>query len=157
MTKIHQYTMLCAPMTSQQAAIEALRGGSRDVAEMVAQYAQRGRAFAAGLRAIGLPCAQPEGAFYCFPRITASGLTSEAFAERLLHEERVAVVPGNAFGACGEGYVRCSYAASMSQLEEALRRMGAFMERRRRDLGTVEPVDARSGREVAAAGPAAGR
>jgi aminotransferase len=129
MTKIHQYTMLCAPMPSQQAALEAVRGGRAEVEEMVADYRQRGRAFVTGLRRIGLPCATPQGAFYAFPRIAQAGLSSEEFAERLLHEERVAVVPGNAFGACGEGHVRCSYASSMAQLEEAVTRIGRFLER----------------------------
>jgi len=129
MHRIHQYTMLCAAMPSQQAALEALRAGRDDVDEMVAQYAARGRFFAAGLRSLGLPCLDPEGAFYCFPSITPTGFSSDEFAERLLHEERVAVIPGNVFGACGEGHVRCSYAASMEHLEEALRRIGVFVRR----------------------------
>lgn len=129
MHRIHQYTMLCASMPSQQAALEALRAGRDDVDEMVAQYAARGRYFAAGLRAVGLPCPDPEGAFYCFPSIVPTGLSSEEFAEQLLHEERVAVIPGDAFGAGGEGHVRCSYAVSMEQLEEALHRIGMFARR----------------------------
>ncbi len=129
MTRIHQYTMLCAPMPSQQAAIEALRGGAADVAEMVRQYADRGRFLAAGFRDLGLPCPAPEGAFYVFPCVAGTGLTSEQFAEQLLRQERVAVVPGNAVGASGEGYLRCSTASSMSHLEEALRRIGRFLSR----------------------------
>jgi aminotransferase len=129
MARVHQYTMLCAPMPSQRAALEALRGGTREVEEMMEQYRQRSRVFAAGLRAAGLPCRDPEGAFYAFPSVAASGLSSEQFAESLLHEQHVAVVPGNAFGACGEGFVRCSYAASPAHLEEALRRIDAFMRR----------------------------
>src|SRR5438874_8520516 len=139
MHRIHQYTMLCAATPSQQAALEALRAGRADVDEMVAQYAARGRFFAAGLRALGLPCPDPEGAFYCFPSVAPTGLSSNEFAEQLLHEERVAVIPGSVFGACGEGHVRCSYAASMDHLEEALRRMGAFMRR----IGAVTPDEAR--------------
>jgi aminotransferase len=129
MTKIHQYTMLCAPITAQMAALEALRNGERDAEQMVAEYDSRRRMFVSGFDAIGLPCEMPEGAFYAFPSIAGTGLDSETFAERLLHEERVAVVPGNAFGACGEGHIRCSYAASVAALEEALRRIGRFVRR----------------------------
>src|SRR5581483_10972877 len=93
MHRIHQYSMLCAPMPSQQAALEALRHGKPDMKEMVRQYEARGRFFAAGLRALGFPCPDPEGAFYCFPSIRPTGLSSDDFAERLLHEERVAVIP----------------------------------------------------------------
>jgi aminotransferase len=127
MTKIHQYTMLCAPITAQMAALEALRNGERDAEEMTAEYDSRRRMFVTGLAAIGLPCRMPEGAFYAFPSVAGTGLDSMTFAERLLHEERVAVVPGNAFGVCGEGHIRCSYAASVAELEEALRRMGRFV------------------------------
>jgi len=129
MTKIHQYTMLCAPMPSQQAAIEALRGGRAERDAMVAEYADRRRYFVRRLNEIGLSCHEPEGAFYAFPRVTATGLSSEAFAERLLEEERVAVVPGNVFGPSGEGHVRCSYAASLADLEEALARIERFVRR----------------------------
>lgn len=125
--KIHQYTMLCAPHIAQWAAVEALQNAENDVQEMVADYDRRRRFFVRGLNALGLPCHEPGGAFYAFPSITPTGLTSEQFAERLLLEERVAVVPGNAFGASGEGYVRCSYATGLAQLEEALARMGRFM------------------------------
>lgn len=129
MTKIHQYTMLCAPITAQLAAMEALRNGDRDAEEMVAEYDLRRRLLVAGFNRIGLPCPMPEGAFYAFPSIAGTGLDSETFAERLLHEERVAVVPGTAFGACGEGHLRCSYAASVANLEEALRRIDRFVKR----------------------------
>jgi aminotransferase len=130
MTKIHQYTMLCAPITAQMAALEALKNGDRDADDMVAEYDARRRFFIRGFNEIGLPCHVPEGAFYAFPRITGTGLDSEGFAEELLREERVAVVPGNAFGACGEGHIRCSYAASVESLEEALRRIERFVKRR---------------------------
>lgn len=127
--KMHQYTMLCASHIAQMAATEALKNAESDVQEMVADYNRRRRFFVRGLNAIGLDCHEPAGAFYAFPSIARFGLPSEAFAECLLHEERVAVVPGNAFGESGEGYVRCSYATSLEQLEEALTRMRRFAER----------------------------
>jgi aminotransferase len=127
--RIHQYTMLCAPHTAQRAAIEALDNAEREVQEMVRDYDRRRRMFVAGLNEIGLDCHEPTGAFYAFPSIRRTGLTSNEFADRLLMEERVAAVPGTAFGESGEGYVRCSYATGMAQLEEALRRMSRFMER----------------------------
>lgn len=130
MLKIHQYTMLCASHISQVAAVEALRHGEKDVREMVDDYNQRRRYFVRGLNAIGLDCFEPNGAFYSFPSVQRTGLTSEAFAEALLMEERVATVPGSVFGASGEGYVRCSYATGLAQLEEALERMRRFMDRR---------------------------
>jgi aminotransferase len=131
MTKVHQYTMLCAPMMSQQAALEACRAGDEAVTEMVGQYNERRRLFVKGLNDIGLECLMPEGAFYAFPSVRATGLTSEEFAEQLLQEERVAVVPGTAFGDGGEGHVRCSYAYSLDQIREALVRMERFVSRRR--------------------------
>ena len=131
MTKIHQYTMLAAPITSQKAALEACRSGEADMREMVAQYGERRKLFVRGLNEIGLETLLPEGAFYVFPSIRSTGLTCEEFAERLLMEERVAVVPGTAFGEGGEGHVRCSYAASLDQIREALVRMGRFVERLR--------------------------
>ena len=127
MMKIHQYTMLCAPIMAQKAAIEALRGGDPQVEEMVAEYDQRRRVIVEGFNSIGLACFEPRGAFYAFPSIKSTGLSSEDFAERLLLEGRVAVVPGDAFGECGEGYVRCCYATSMDEIEEALERMGRFV------------------------------
>ncbi len=127
MTKIHQYTALCASRQAQEAAIEALRVPDRDVQAMVDDYDGRRRFFVAGLNRIGLPCHLPAGAFYAFPSISASGLSSEAFTERLLLEGRVAVVPGTAFGAGGEGHIRCSYATALPKLEEALDRMEGFV------------------------------
>ena len=131
MMKVHQYTMLCAPILAQEAAVEALRGADRDVGEMRDEYARRRNVIHAGLNELGLPCAKPDGAFYIFPRIAGFGLSSKDFARRLLEEERVAVVPGTAFGACGEGYVRCSYATALDDIREALRRIGRFVARRR--------------------------
>lgn len=128
MLKIHQYTMLCAPHVAQRAALEALDHGEADVEEMVADYDRRRRFFVAGLNKIGLDCAPPGGAFYAFPSVRRTGLTSEEFAEQLLKTQRVAVVPGTAFGPSGEGHVRCSYATSLLNLEEALERMGRFMQ-----------------------------
>ncbi|MCC6729551.1 MAG: aminotransferase class I/II-fold pyridoxal phosphate-dependent enzyme [Chthonomonadales bacterium] len=127
MHKVHQYTMLCAPHVAQRAALEALSGAEGDVRSMVAAYDRRRRLFVGGLNAMGLECAEPAGAFYAFPCVRSTGLSSEGFAERLLMQERVAVVPGNAFGDCGEGYVRCSYATSLAQLEEALVRLRRFV------------------------------
>lgn len=125
--RVHQYTMLCAPHISQLAAVEALENGDDDVTEMVADYDRRRRVFVKGLREIGLDCPEPEGAFYAFPSIRRSGLDSETFAEQLLHAERVAVVPGNAFGPSGEGHIRCSYATALPLLEEALTRIDRFL------------------------------
>ena len=127
MTKIHQYTMMCAPTMAQVAAIEALRAGGSASDEMVADYNRRRQVIVEGLRDIGLSCFEPKGAFYAFPSITSTGMTSEEFAERLLTEEKVAVVPGSAFGKCGEGYVRCCYATSLADIEEALVRMKRFV------------------------------
>ena len=109
MTKIHQYTMLCAPITAQVAAIEALRHGEKYMKKMVAEYDRRRRLIYDGLTKMGLSCFEPKGAFYIFPDITSSGYSSNDFAEKLLQAEHVALVPGSAFGACGEGHVRCSY------------------------------------------------
>ncbi|WP_088226549.1 aminotransferase class I/II-fold pyridoxal phosphate-dependent enzyme [Desulfosporosinus sp. FKB] len=130
MTKIHQYTMLCAPITGQIAALEALRSASEAKDEMVAAYDRRRRLMVHGFRSMGLDCFEPLGAFYVFPDISKTKLSSEAFAEELLNEEKVAVVPGTAFGPSGEGFIRCSYAYSLEQLEEALQRIGRFVERR---------------------------
>ncbi|MEJ3654822.1 aminotransferase class I/II-fold pyridoxal phosphate-dependent enzyme [Actinomycetes bacterium KLBMP 9759] len=125
--RVHQYTMLCAPHVSQVAAVEAMSGPGDDVDEMVADYDRRRRVFVKGLREIGLECPEPGGAFYAFPSIRSSGLDSETFAERLLHAERVAVVPGSVFGPSGEGHVRCSYATALPLLEEALVRIERFV------------------------------
>ncbi|MEW6618730.1 MAG: aminotransferase class I/II-fold pyridoxal phosphate-dependent enzyme [bacterium] len=126
MTRIHQYTMLCASIISQRAAIQALRNSDKAVEEMRNEYNQRRRLIVKGLNEIGLECTMPGGAFYVFPSIKRTGLTSEGFAEKLLREQKVAVVPGTAFGECGEGYIRCSYATSMAKIEKALEKMGEF-------------------------------
>jgi aminotransferase len=128
MRKIHQYTIMSAPTTSQMAALEAIRNGEEHVLQMVAEYDRRRRLIVHGLNELGLRTFEPKGAFYAFPNVEASGMDDETFAERLLEEERVAVVPGNAFGADGN-YVRCSYATSYENIEEALERMRRFMER----------------------------
>ena len=127
MTKIHQYTMLCAPITAQVAAIEAIKQGTPSRNKMVDEYDRRRRLMVDGLRNIGLDCFEPRGAFYVFPSIRNTGLTSLQFAEQLLQAEKVALVPGDAFGACGEGFVRCSYASSSKNLSEALDRIGRFV------------------------------
>lgn len=127
MTKIHQYTMLCAPITAQLAAIEALRHGEKYMKKMVAEYDRRRRLIYEGFMKMGLNCFEPKGAFYIFPDITSTGYTSEEFAEKLLEAEHVALVPGSAFGACGEGHVRCSYATSVDKISEALARIENFV------------------------------
>ena len=132
MTKIQQYTIMCAPTMAQVAAIEALKSGEPDVLEMVEDYNRRRLVMVKGLRDIGLPCFEPKGAFYAFPSIRGTGMASEEFAEKLLVEEKVAVVPGTAFGQCGEGYVRCCYATSLAEIEEALLRMGRFVKKHKR-------------------------
>lgn len=123
MLKIHQYTMLCAPSMSQRAAIEALKHGDNDKRRMIESYDRRRRLIVQGFNEIGLSCHEPKGAFYAFPDIRATGLSSEAFAERLLLSKKIAVVPGSVFGPTGEGFVRCSYATSVEQIEVALKRM----------------------------------
>ena len=135
LTKIHQYTMLCAPTMAQMAAIEALRSGESEVEKMVQEYNRRRRLMVKRLNEIGLPCFEPKGAFYAFPSIKATGMNSEDFAEKLLIEEKVAVVPGTAFGPCGEGFIRCCYATSVSDIEEALGRMDRFV--RKNKLSTT--------------------
>lgn len=127
MLKIHQYGIMCAPTTSQYAAIEALRNGDGDIEYMAAEYNRRRRFIVDGLRNIGIPCFEPHGAFYVFPNIGAFGLSSEEFCERLLHEEGVAIVPGTAFGDCGEGFARISYAYSVKHIEKALEKMEKFV------------------------------
>ena len=128
MYKIHQYGIMCAPTTSQFAAIEAMRCGDEDVAYMTAEYNRRRTLIVQGLRAIGLECFEPEGAFYVFPNIGKFGLTSEEFCERLLYEYKVAIVPGTAFGECGEGFARISYAYSVKHILEALEHIADFVE-----------------------------
>ncbi|MEC2078465.1 aminotransferase [Metabacillus fastidiosus] len=127
MLKIHQYSMLCAPTMAQYAAIEALKNGFDDVAHMKRSYRQRRNLFVSALNDMGLTCHTPGGAFYAFPSIRKTNLTSEQFAEQLLLEEKVAVVPGSVFGESGEGYIRCSYASSLEQLQEALKKMQRFV------------------------------
>lgn len=127
MVKIHAYTMLCAPITGQKAALEALRHGEQSLQDMVQQYNQRRRVIVDGLNSIGLDCHMPQGAFYAFPKVTSTGLDAETFAERLLFEQRVAVVPGTAFGAGGEEHIRCSYATGMRNIEIAIDRIGVFV------------------------------
>jgi aminotransferase len=128
MRKIHQYTIMSSPTTAQVAAIEALKTGDEHVRSMVAEYDRRRRLIVAGLNELGLPTFEPRGAFYAFPAISATGMNDETFAERLLQEERVAVVPGSAFGADGN-HVRCSYATAYERIEEALERIRRFMRR----------------------------
>jgi aminotransferase len=127
MKKIHQYAIMCAPTTAQYAAIEALRNGDEEVGMMVAEYNRRRRFVINSLRNIGLDCFEPFGAFYVFPDIRKTGLTSDAFCERLLLAEKVLTVPGSAFGDCGEGFVRATYATSMENLMEAMKRIGRFV------------------------------
>ena len=131
MTKIHQYSMLCASTPAQEAAIEALAGSGTDVADMRAAYDGRRRFVHAALTEMGLPCGLPGGAFYAFPRVAGFGLSARDFAMRLLEEEQVAVVPGEAFGRAGEGHVRCAYATTMDELKEAMTRMARFVGRLR--------------------------
>ena len=128
MTKLHQYAIMSAPTMSQYASIEALRNGDDDIAEMRDEYDMRRRLIVDGLNRLGLTCFEPEGAFYVFPSIRSTGMTSNEFCERLIYDKRVAVVPGSAFGACGEGHIRISYAYSVKHLTEALERMAAFLE-----------------------------
>lgn len=136
MTKIHQFAIMCAPTTSQYAAVEALKNGDEDVAEMCMAYNQRRRFLVHAFKEMGLECFEPYGAFYIFPSIKEFGLTSDDFAMRFLKEEKVAVVPGTAFGDCGEGYLRISYAASLENLRIAMARLKGFVEKLRRENGT---------------------
>ena len=133
MTKLHQYAIMCAPTTSQYAAVEALRNGDDDVAMMREAYNQRRRYLVHAFKEMGLECFEPYGAFYIFPCIKEFGMTSEEFASRFLMEEKVAVVPGTAFGDCGEGFLRISYAYSLENLKEALGRMQKFIDRLREE------------------------
>jgi len=129
MTKIHQYSMMCAPITAQMAALEALQNGTDEMLKMVAEYDRRRKLVLKGFCEISLSCFEPKGAFYAFPSVRSTGMSSEEFAEKLLMEARVAVVPGNVFGANGEGHIRCSYAASVENLTEAIERMGYFIKK----------------------------
>ena len=127
MTKLHQYAIMCAPTASQFAAVEALKNGDKDIAEMCAEYNRRRVFICEGLRKIGIHTLMPEGAFYIYPYIGGYGLTSEEFCERLLREEKCAIVPGTAFGECGEGYARISYAYSVKHIAEALEKIERFV------------------------------
>ncbi|MBP3543867.1 MAG: aminotransferase class I/II-fold pyridoxal phosphate-dependent enzyme, partial [Lachnospiraceae bacterium] len=129
MIKIHQFAIMCAPTNSQYAAVEALKNGDKDIAVMREAYDQRRRYLVHTLRKMGMECFEPFGAFYVFPCIKKFGLSSEEFATRLLNEEKVAVVPGTAFGDCGEGFLRISYAYSLEDLKRALERLERFVKR----------------------------
>jgi aminotransferase len=127
MRKVHQYTIMCAATVSQVAALAALQEGEPFVQQMVAEYDRRRRLIVGGLNEIGLKCFEPRGAFYAFPSVEVTGMDENEFAEKLLHEERVALVPGSAFGEAGRGYVRCSYATAYEKIEEALERLRRFV------------------------------
>lgn len=129
MLKLHQYAIMCAPTTSQYAGVEALRNGDEDIKKMRESYNQRRRFLLKELNDMGLTCFEPLGAFYVFPSIKSTGMTSDEFANKLLAEEKLAVVPGTAFGDCGEGFIRISYAYSLDELREALGRIRSFVER----------------------------
>ena len=130
--KVHQYGIMSAPTMGQYGALEGLRNGDAEVAKMVASYDERRKVIVQGFRDMGLSCFEPKGAFYCFPCIKSTGMSSEEFVEKLLMEEKVAVVPGNAFGASGEGFIRCSYASSMENIKEALKRIESFINRHKK-------------------------
>jgi aminotransferase len=127
--RIHQYTIMSAPTTAQAAALEALCCGSEFVEAMRNEYNRRRELIVGGLNQLGLPTFEPRGAFYAFPQISVTGMDDETFSQKLLEEERVAAVPGSAFGAGGEGFVRCSYATAYDKIEEALHRLESFMRR----------------------------
>lgn len=129
MLKIHQFAIMCSPTTSQYAAIEALRSCDDEVRAMAEEYDTRRRLLVSELRRIGLPCFSPEGAFYVFPSIQKTGMTSEEFCQKLLTQEKVAVIPGTAFGECGEGFIRISYAYSMNHLLQAIKRIEKFLQK----------------------------
>jgi aminotransferase len=129
MMKIHQYTVMCVPTAGQYAALEALRSGEDEVLRMLAEYDRRRKVMWRRFNEMGLACFEPRGAFYCFPNVRSTGLSSEEFATRLLRDEKVVVVPGNAFGEHGEGHVRCCYATSMAEIEEACDRIERFVGR----------------------------
>lgn len=128
MTKIHQYAIMCAPTTSQYAAIEALRNCDEEISAMREEYNLRRRYIVDGFRKLGLSCFEPEGAFYIFPNISSTGMSSDEFCEKLLYSKKVAVVPGTAFGDCGEGFIRVSYSYSIQHIGEALHRIGEFLQ-----------------------------
>jgi aminotransferase len=138
MLKLHQFGIMSAPTTSQHAAVEAMRNGDRDIEKMRDEYDGRRRYLVEGLNRIGLKCYEPKGAFYVFPDITSSGLSSDEFCERFLLEEKVAVISGSAFGSGGEGFIRCCYATSMKDIAEALTRMDNFLTNLRKRQGRGE-------------------
>ncbi len=140
--KIHQYVMLCAPVMGQVAALEGIRRGEEEKDRMIREYRVRRNLFVEGLNSLGLACHRPEGAFYAFPSVAETGLSDQEFAERLLLEEHVAVVPGNVFGCGGEGHVRCAYAVSREELAQALQRMKGFVSRyHNTEIPLVRPCD----------------
>lgn len=128
MMLIHQYSMLCAPITAQIGAIEALKNGQQEMERMVRDYDRRRHLIISGLNKVGLECFEPKGAFYAFPSVKNTGLSSEEFAERLMNEQKVVTIPGNVFGEAGTGFLRCSYATSREEIEIALERIGVFMD-----------------------------
>jgi aminotransferase len=132
MKKIHQYALMCPPTTSQYAALEALRSSEEDVQMMVREYNRRRRLMVEGFRRIGLECFEPYGAFYVFPCLKSIGMSSDEFCENLLREEKVLIVPGTAFGECGEGFFRATYATSLENITEALKRIQRFVEKRKK-------------------------
>ena len=134
MYKLHQYIIMSAPAMAQYGAVAGFEACQQDVERMRQAYDRRRRTIVDGMRAAGLPTFEPEGAFYCFPDIRSTGLSSEAFAQQLLQEERVAVVPGDAFGPSGTGYVRCSYATALDKIEEAVEKITRFARRRQEQL-----------------------
>lgn len=138
MTKIHQYAIMCAPTTSQYAAVEAVKNGDADIEEMKRSYDERRRYLLKEFRSLGMDCFEPYGAFYMFPSIKRFHMTSEEFATRLLREEKIAIVPGTAFGDCGEGYLRVSYAYSLEDLKRAIRRIRRFVNRLDEENGAGE-------------------
>lgn len=129
MMRIHQYTMLCAPVLSQEASIEALKHAEKDIAYMKAEYKKRRNFIHASFKEMGIPCVRPEGAFYAFADISQFGMTAHEFSLKLLDDQNVACVPGTAFGACGEGFIRCSYATSLDEIKEAMIRIARFIEK----------------------------
>lgn len=131
MTKLHQYGIMSAPTTAQYAAIEALRTGDPDIAYMREAYDKRRRYIVDAFNELGLTCFEPRGAFYCFPSIQSTGLSSDEFCDRLISQKHVAVIPGTAFGASGEGFIRVSYCSSQEDLEKAVMRISEFLEENR--------------------------
>ena len=129
MTKVHQFAIMSAPTLAQYAAIEALKNGDEDIAQMREEYDRRRHIIVKGFNDIGLTCFEPEGAFYSFPSIQSTGMTSDEFCEKLLYDKKVAVIPGTAFGESGEGFIRCSYSYSVQHIEEALNRIEAFVKK----------------------------